>query len=140
MERHPDVIPQGIERASGEVTPFNAGDAVGATVDVCRDMGIPVAPSIKARLGKGAKELLGAGFDPQVVTTAMVVAIRTGWFGSVESIAQEIVVAQSGNRMARSEFQQVMAATSTRLSKADSPIWQTMREEMARRAEPKEIE
>ena len=140
MEQHPEVIQQGIERASGERTPFNAGDAVGAAVDVCTDLGFPVAPSVKARIGKGAKALIGAGFDPQIVTSAMVIAIRTGWFGSVETIAQEMVVAQAGSRIGRSEYQQVLAATSTRISKAESPVWQTMREEMARRAEPKEIE
>lgn len=140
MEQHPDVIQNGIVRKSGQVTPFNAGDAVGAAVDVCADMGFPVAPSVKARIGKGAKGLIDAGFDPQVVTSAMVVAIRTGWFGSVETIAQEMVVAGSGSRIGRAEYQQVLAVTAARISKADSPVWQTMREEMARRAEPKEIQ
>lgn len=135
MEQHPDVIPAEIVRKSGEVTPFNAGDAIAATVDVCRDMGIPVAPQVKARLGKGSKGLLEAGFPPNVVVSACVVAIRTGWFGSVETIAQEMVVAIQGGRIGRSEYQREIAATSTRISKADSPVWQTMREEMARRAE-----
>lgn len=135
MDNHPDVLRQGIVRKSGEATPFNAGDAVGATVDVCREMGFPVAPQIKARLGKGAKELLDAGFDPKIVTSAMVVAVRTGWFGSVESIAQEMVVALAGGRMARAEYQQVLAATSHQMDRQESQVWQTMREEMARREE-----
>lgn len=138
MEQHPDVIPNGIVRKSGQVTPFNAGDAVGAAVDVCTDMGFPVAPSVKARIGKGAKALLEVGFAPDIVTSAMVIAIRTGWFGSVETIAQEMVVAQTGSRIGRAEYQQVLAATSARLSKAESPVWQTMREEMTRRADRKE--
>lgn len=138
MEKHPERLGEGVVRKSGEITPFNAGDAVAATVDVCREMGIPVAPSIKARLGKGAKGLLESGFDPKIVCAAMVIAIRTGWFGSVESIAQEMVVATAGGRMARSEYQRALAETSTKLAHSESRVWQTMREEMARRAERKE--
>jgi hypothetical protein len=140
MEQHPDVLPNGIVRKSGEVTAFNAGDVIAATVDLCREMGVPLAPQVKARLGKGSKGLIEAGFPPNIVVSACVVAIRTGWFGSVETIAQEMVVAAAGSRIGRAEYQQVLAATATRISKADSPVWQTMREEMARRAEPKEIE
>lgn len=140
METHPDVLEHGIKRASGEITPFNAGDAVGAAVDVCREMGFPVAPQVKARLGKGAKALTEAGFKPKTVILAMVTAIRTGWIGSVETIAQEIVVAEAGQSMGREEYRQSLAAFSHQVAKSDSPIWQTMREEMARRAAKKEIE
>jgi hypothetical protein len=140
MEQHPETIPKEIVRKSGEVTLFNAGDAIAATVDLCREMGIPVAPQVKARLGKGAKALLEADFSPRIVVASCVHAIRTGWFGSVETIAQEMVVALSGSRVGRAEHQQVLAALSHEMDRRDSPIWQTMREEMARRAEPKEIE
>lgn len=138
MERHPDVIPNGIVRKSGEVTPFNAGDAIAATVELCREIGIPVAPQVKARLGKASKGLVDAGFPPTVVVSACVVAIKTGWFGSVESIAQEMVVAQAGERMARSEYQRALAETHHQVSRSESPVWQMMREEMARRANRKE--
>jgi hypothetical protein len=94
MEKHPEKITQGVERRDGSVTPFNAGDAIAAVVDVCREKRIPLAPSIRARLGKGAKALIEADFPPEIVVSACVVAVRTGWFGSVESIAQEIVVAK----------------------------------------------
>lgn len=140
MEKHPEQLAlQGLQRASGDATPFNAGDAIACTIDVCREMGFPVAPSIKARLGKGSKGLIEAGFTPDVVVAACVVAIRTGWFGSVETIAQEMVVASQGGRMARSEYQRALAETSTKISKADSPVWQAMRSEMARLGERKEI-
>lgn len=140
MEKHPDVIEAGVARASGEVTPFNAGDAIAATVDVCREMGIPVAPQIKARLGKGSKGLLEAGFEPKVVVASCVHAIKTGWFGSVETIAQEMVVALAGERVGREEHKRILSQLSHQIARSESPVWQTMRAEMARRAEPKENE
>ena len=80
-------------------------------------------------------------FSPRIVVASCVHAIRTGWFGSVETIAQEMVVALSGERMGRAEHQRILAALSHEMDKRDSHVWQTMREEMARRAEPKkEIE
>lgn len=135
MEQHPDVIHDGIVRKSGEVTPFNAGDAVAATVDVCKALGFPVAPQIKARVGKGAKALLEADFSPRIVVASCVHAIKTGWFGSVESIAQEMVVALSGERVGRDEHKRILAELSHQMDRRDSLVWQTMREEMARRAE-----
>lgn len=135
MERHPEKLNEGVIRKNGEATPWNAGDAVAATVDVCKAMGIPVAPSIKARLGKAAKGLLGAGFDPRTVVAAMVTAIQTGWHGSAESIAQEMVVASAGHRRTRHDFQQALAETSARIEQGESLVWQTMRAEMARREE-----
>lgn len=133
MERHPEKLNEGVVRKNGQVTPWNAGDAVAATVDACREMGIPVAPSIRARLGKGAKALLEAGFDPAIVVAASVLAIETGWFGSVESIAQELVVASTGQRRSRNEYQRALAEVSSQLANSESVVWQTMREEMARR-------
>ena len=138
MEKHPARVEDGIVRKSGEITPFNAGDAVAATVDVCREMGIPVAPSIKARLGKGAKALLDADFGPDVVVASCVHAIKTGWFGSVESIAQEMVVALSGERVGRDEHKRILAELSHQMDQRESRVWQIMRDEMARRAAPRE--
>lgn len=135
MERHPERLTDGVVRANGTVTPWNAGDAVAATVDACRAMGIPVAPSIKARLGKAAKSLLECGFDPQTVVAASVLAIETGWFGSVESIAQELVVAAAGQRRSRNEYQRALSEVNAHLATSDSVVWQTMREEIARREE-----
>lgn len=134
MERHPERLTEGVVRRTGEVTPWNAGDAVAATVEVCRSMGIPLAPSIRARLGRGAKALLQADFDPTIVVAAMVTAVQTCWFGSVESIAQELVVAQSGNRRSPDEYRRALDETSHLMARGESPVWQTMRAEMARRA------
>lgn len=135
MEKHPERLSEGVVRGGGEITPWNAGDAVGAAVDVCRELNIPLAPSIKARLGRGAKALLSAGFEPQIVVAAMVAAVQTGWFGSVETIAQELVVAQSGNRRSPEEYRRALAETSRLLARSESQVWQTLRDEVTRQAE-----
>lgn len=138
VERHPEKIANGVQRANGSVTPFNAADAVAAAVDVSRDKGYPLAPAIRARLGKGAKALLSADFPPAVVVSACVIAIRTGWFGSVESIGQEILVAKAGDRINRQQFQQALDQTTHQINTADSPVWQAMREDALRRAKESE--
>jgi hypothetical protein len=126
MERHPERI-DGVVRADGSVTPLNAGDVVAAAVDVCRDTGIPLAPQVKARLGRSAKALLEAEFPPTTVVSACVVAIRTGWYGSVETIAQEMVVAQAGQRITREDFRRALDQTSHKIRTADTPIWEALR-------------
>lgn len=133
MERHPERLSEGVQRKDGKVTPWNAGDAVGAVVDVCREMGIPVAPSIKARLGKGAKGLLECDFQPPIVIAAMVAAIRTGWFGSVETIAQEMAVATAGGRISRADYQAALTTTSSMIEKSESSVWQALRADMEAR-------
>jgi hypothetical protein len=135
VERHPEKLSEGVVRRNGEVTPWNAGDAVAATVDFCRTRGIPLAPSIRARLGKAAKALLESDFPPNVVVASCVVAIRTGWFGSVETIAQEMAVAQAGERMTRQAYVQAMHETSREMEHSESEVWKTLREETQRRAE-----
>lgn len=142
MEQHPEKLSDGLVRKSGEVTPFNAGDAIAATADVFNLQGVPLAPSIRARLGKGAKALLDASFPPQIVVAACVVAVRTGWFGSVESIAQEMVVAGSGQKATRDEYRTALAEVSEGIKREKSRVWQIMRDELAReqRAQKKGLE
>ena len=135
MERHPEKLNEGVIRKNGEATPWNAGDAVAATVDVCKAMGIPVAPSIKARLGKAAKGLLGAGFDPRTVVAAMVVTAIHGVAPVLESIAQEMVVAAAGHRRTRHDFQQALAEHARPDRARRESGLATMRAEMARREE-----
>jgi hypothetical protein len=135
MENHPEKLSEGVMRRNGETTPWNAGDAVAATVDFCRIRGIPLAPSIRARLGKAAKALLESDFPPQVVVASCVVAIRTGWFGSVESIAQEMVVAQAGERWTRQSYQRAMHETSREMERSESGVGKALREQSKRRAE-----
>lgn len=136
MEKHPEKIGnEGVVRRSGEVTPFNAGDAIAAVNDIFRMQGIPLAPSVRARLGKGSKALIEAEFPPRIVVAACVVAIQTGWFGSVETIAQEMMVASMGGKKSRKDFQQALEETSRRIETSDSHVWKLMREDAERRAE-----
>jgi hypothetical protein len=134
MENHLEVITNGVMRVGGEVTPFGAGDAIAATVDIFGVQGIPLAPQVKARLGKGAKSLLEAGFNPQLVVAACVVAVRTGWFGSVETIAQEMVVAAAGASTTRRDFQEAISETTHKVETGQSRVWQLMREDAERRS------
>jgi len=135
METHPERIQNGIARADGSVTPFNAGDAVPAAVALCRESRILLPPQIKARLGKGAKALLDSEYPPAIVVSACVAAIRTGWYGSVESIGLDMLVAQEGQRVTRTEYQQALDQTSVRIQKFDSPVWKALRDDAQRRAE-----
>jgi DNA-binding Lrp family transcriptional regulator len=93
MESNPAPMGQlRLVRASGEETAFNAGDAIAATVDV---VGV-VAPQFKARIGKDAKLLLDAGWQPDTVVAACVMAVRMGRPHLVQTFAQEIQNAKSG--------------------------------------------
>lgn len=88
MERQLRIV-----RAGGEETPFNAGDAVAAAIEV---YGMPIPGQIKARLGKGAKELLKDGFEPETVVAAVVAAIRMARPHLVASFGLEIQTAKAG--------------------------------------------
>ena len=81
-----------IVRASGEMTPFNAGDAIAATVDV---IGF-IVPQFKARIGKHAKELLDGGCPADTVVAACVMGVRMGRPHLVQTYAQEIQNAKAG--------------------------------------------
>ena len=59
-------------RARGEIVAIiTAGDLVGAYVDSSRALGVDPIGRDRARIGKDAKELLAAGKDPDVVTSAL---------------------------------------------------------------------
>ncbi len=93
MEQHPEVITNGVQRASGEVTAFNAGDALAAVIDM---YGLPIPREFKARLGKAAKELLEDGFEPNLVCAAMLWAVKLARPHLVPSLALEMQSAQHG--------------------------------------------
>jgi hypothetical protein len=93
METHPERIPNGVQRRDGGVTPFGAGDAMAAVCDMHPG---PIPSSIRARLGKAAKELLGDGFPPQVVCAAMLTAVRMSRPGLVQTFALELSNASMG--------------------------------------------
>lgn len=89
MERHPEKIAiTGVTRADGSVTPFNAHDAIAAVVDM---YGLPMLPAWKARIGKDAKELLDAGFAPNVVVVAMLTAVQMARPHMVQAFAVEFM-------------------------------------------------
>lgn len=95
MEKHPErkISETGVMRADGSVTPFNAGDAVAAVVDM---YGLPIPREFKARIGKAAKELLEDGFDPNIVCAAMLWAIKLARPHLVPNLALEMQSAQHG--------------------------------------------
>jgi len=132
MEKHPDKLFE-MERAAGPPSQFNAGDCVAATVDTCRELGFPIAPQVRARVGAAAKGLLESEFPPDVVVMACVQAVRNCWFGSVETIAQEMVVAASGAKTSRAEYAMVLGEVSQRMKTSNSRVWQVLREENERK-------
>lgn len=93
MEQHPERITEGVVRSDGRTTPFNAGDAMAAVVEM---YALPIPSSFKARLGKAAKELLEDGFSPAVVVSAMLSALRLARPHLVQSLAVEIQAASHG--------------------------------------------
>lgn len=89
MEKHPEKIAAtGVTRADGSVTPFNAGDAIAAIVDM---YGLPMLPAWKARIGKDAKDLLDAGFPPNIVVLAGLTAVQMARPGMVQNFAVEFL-------------------------------------------------
>lgn len=94
---HPDRLPAGgVVRRSGEVTPFNAADAVAAVCDAARERSIIIPSGFRARLGKAAKSLLEDGFAPAEVVAAMVMAVRRGRPDLVEHIVVDMQNATMG--------------------------------------------
>jgi len=132
MEKHPDRLFE-VERVSGPPSQFNAGDVVAATVDTCREMGFPVALQVRARIGAAAKALFEAEFPPDVIVMACIQAVRNGWIGSVETIAQEMVVAAAGAKTTRAEYAMVVSEVSHRMKTQNSRVWQVLREENERK-------
>jgi hypothetical protein len=135
VERLPEHRNEGIVRKDGRVTPFNAGDAVAALIDIFKNEGLIVVPEVRARFGKAAKALLEVEVSPEIVVAAMVAAMRTRMFGSVETIAQELMLASAGGMVGREEYRQALATTNATMRSSDSVVWQTMRAELERREE-----
>lgn len=125
MEQHPEVIGNGVERANGSVTPFNAGDAVKATCDM---YGLPIPESYRARLGKSAKDLLGSGFDPNVVVAAMLTAVQMARPHLVESFAVEFQNAAAGRAMGWSEYRERVREIEARHNPELQRIYDTLKE------------
>lgn len=108
MEEHPDVIEEGILRASGKMTPANAGDVIAAVTDLFAEKKIPIASRHKGIIGKQAKELLDDGFDFGTVTVAAVMALRRSEPQNLHFIASDLVMARAGERMTRREYERAL--------------------------------
>jgi len=105
MERHPEKIAvDGITRKDGSVTPFNAADAVAAVCDAAAEHGIHIPPTLRARAGKTAKQLLEDGFSAPQVVTAMVIAIRRGRVDLIEQVALDVQAAGAGWSMSPKQY------------------------------------
>ncbi len=105
VERHPEKLSEGVLRKSGEVTPFNASDAIAA---VCGMYGHPIPRDHKARLGRSAKELLEDGFAPNTVCAAMYAAVRRARPDLVSALALEIQNAHTGQTHTWLEWRQAL--------------------------------
>ena len=106
MERHPERLSEGVVRRDGTVTPFNAGDALAAVLDMYAQ---PVPRQHVARLGKAAKELLEDGFDPQTVCRAMLLALLRARVDLTATIALEIQNATGGRHLSWLTYQSELA-------------------------------
>lgn len=109
MERHPERFDGGgIVRKSGEITPVNAGDVLGAVLDQFRLVNIPVASRHKAILGRQIKELLIDGFDAHTLILASAIALKRMEPQNLHFIAGDLVMARGGVRMTRREYEQAL--------------------------------
>lgn len=126
MERHPEKLSEGVVRKNGELTPFNAGDAVAA---VCDLYGSPIPSSIKPRLGKAAKGLLEDGFHPSVICRALLLAVRKGRPDLVDQFALDVQNADKGEYLTWDRYQQEIKSYN-RSQRADlEPIRRALRKE-----------
>jgi hypothetical protein len=108
MDNHPERIRQGVTRADGSTTPFNAGDAIAAVSDLCSAQGVRVPPTLRARLGKSAKVCLADGFDPEIVVAALFLAARRGRVSLVEEILLDLQWAKSGQHLGPIEYRKAL--------------------------------
>jgi hypothetical protein len=129
MEVHPEKISSdGVVRRSGEVTPFNAGDAIAA---VCEMYGNPIPSQWRARLGKQAKELLDDGFKPNLVVAAMLTAVRMARPHLVTSFVMEMQNAQTGQTIDWTEYRRRLHALRTTVDPSRQRILDALRKEFA---------
>jgi hypothetical protein len=97
-----------IERKTGQVTPANAHDVMATVIDTFQAKGIPLPRRFKGMIAKNAKELLEDGFDFETVAIAAVIACKRGQPYALPYIAGDIVMARSGERMTRREYEKAL--------------------------------
>jgi hypothetical protein len=128
MEKHPELLDEGLVRRNGTVTPFNAADVLAAVVE---EYDAPLLPRQKARLGKAAKELLEAGFDPQVVGRAMFQSLLRARIDLVPNIALEIQNARGGRHKSYQAWQEELRSAN-RQAQPEDTIRRALREAFTR--------
>jgi hypothetical protein len=130
MEKHPEKIAAtGVVRADGSVTPFNAGDAVAAVVEM---YALPMLPSWKARLGKDAKILLDAGFAPNAVVLAMLTAVQMGRPHMVQPFAVDFQNEMEGMGMDWSDYRRRLQGVGRASNPTQRKIFDALKEAFER--------
>lgn len=89
--------------------PWHAQRVVGSVVVTCERTGCLVPPSWRGIIGKHAKALLEEGFPGPLVTAACYMAVLRGRPEIAQYIAGDLMLAQSGQAMSRSEYEQKLA-------------------------------
>jgi hypothetical protein len=129
MEQHPEKLSEGVARKSGEVTPFNAGDALAAVIDA---YGSPIPRRLTPRFGKAAKELLEDGFTPPIVCGALLRALYRSRVDLVDQYAMELQNASKGEHLSYAEDRTRLEAFNRRQRwmHGDDPITNALRKEV----------
>jgi hypothetical protein len=109
MEEHPEIPDnEGLVRANGSITPWNAADILAAVIDVFTENNVPITSRAKGMIGRQAKELLEDGFDHSTIVVAAVTVLRRGDPHNLHFVAQDLVMARAGRRMTRREYYQAL--------------------------------
>ena len=99
-----------ISRASGEIEgerePWDAGRVIRTVLGGCHAMDFSIPPAWKAIIGQHAKLLLEEGWPGDLVSAAALMAVLRGKPGLVQHIAGDLILAERGVRMDRSEYEQ----------------------------------
>lgn len=88
---------------------WSAQQVIEALVDTCTATGLKLPPSWRAIVGRHAKLLLADGFPPDVVTAASYMAVLRGRPEITQYIAGDLMLAATGQRMSRAEYEQKLA-------------------------------
>lgn len=115
-----------------EPKPITARDVVAAVIDTMRLHHVPIAPRAKGIIAKKSKELLEAGFRPEVVLAAAVESLRRNETHQMDLIAQDIALVQSGQRRTRTDTQRALAEAAAALDPAMVKIRAAMKEAFQR--------
>lgn len=89
--------------------PWTAAGVIATVVNVCHATDFSIPPSWKAIIGHHAKLLLEEGWPGDLVSAAAYMAVLRGRPQIVQHIAGDLILAEKGLRMDRSEYEQKLA-------------------------------